>query len=185
MALFTCALDVELDHAIGRRAPPVTTMGKCSPASKANDAPMAVNGFATRAMGRRLRLSSPTSRAENAWPLRTPDMRRAVVPLFPQSSADAGARRPPSPSPSTRITGLNGGIATPNARSTPAVEWTSADGRIFRIRDRPLANAAQMSARCEMDLSPGTRTASATPFVIGATVPASSRDPFSRRDTSQ
>ena len=53
-------------------------------------------------------------------------------------------------------------MSTPSARSTPAVEWTSADSRIPVTRDSPSASAPKISERCEIDLSPGTRSSPAT-----------------------
>src|SRR5512140_3595053 len=49
------------------------------------------------------------------------------------------------------------GMVTPSARSTPAVLLTSSDWSTPRTRDAPAPSAPSMSARCEMDLSPGTR----------------------------
>ena len=110
-------------------------------------------------MGRRLKLASPMNRAEIGSAATMPAMRRVVVPLFPQSSTSLGARSPRSPTPSTVMSGASGGMAAPRRRKTSAVDATSADSRMPVMRDVPSPNAARMSARCEMDLSPGTRRA--------------------------
>src|SRR5581483_1548371 len=107
---------------------------------------------------RRLRLSSPTSTLRNGDAARMPDMRRAVVPLFPQSSAADAAARPRRPTPVIAIVDENAGTGTPSARRTLAVDRTSAESRISRTTDLApgRASAANIKARCEIDLSPGT-----------------------------
>src|SRR5688500_10812786 len=57
-----------------------------------------------------------------------------------------------------RIAGPISGRLAPSARRAPAVERTSAPSSTPRTRDSPSASAARMRARCEMDLSPGTRS---------------------------
>ena len=50
----------------------------------------------TRFIGRFERLSSPIRVEENLCPARTPDIRRIVVPEFPQSRGWEGAFKTPS-----------------------------------------------------------------------------------------
>src|SRR5512146_1792586 len=59
------------------------------------------------------------------------------------------------------------GTSTPNARSTEAVDCVSALSSAERMRLGPFASAANMSARCVIDLSPGTRMSTASVLVIG------------------
>src|SRR4029079_18803043 len=87
------------------------------------------------------------------------------------------------PSPHRTKSPDNGGTETPSDRSTPAVECTSADSRILLTRDSPVPSAPKMSARCEIDLSPGTRNEPDT-LIEGAS-PASSRGLFSRPGISR
>ena len=110
-----------------------------------------------RFIGRRLRLASPTNRAENGCAATTPAMRRVVVPLLPQSRALRGWRSPRNPKPLIRITWANGGICTPSSRNTVAVERMSSASRMPRISDSPSASEERISERWEIDLSPGTR----------------------------
>src|SRR5215207_2070080 len=113
-------------------------------------------------MGRRLRLASPTSVELNGWAASTPAMRRALVPLFAQSSGRSLARSERDPLPLTVMSGATAGTSAPSARRTPAVARTSAESRTPRTRPAPVASAPRISARWEMDLSPGTRTVPAT-----------------------
>jgi hypothetical protein len=106
-----------------------------------------------------------------------------VVPLFPQSSACMGGRRPRKPSPLIRISPDSSGIAAPSARNTPAVDRTSSESRMPATRDSPSARQARISERCEIDLSPGTLTAPET--VNEAKTLAPSPRPFFRRGTSR
>ena len=85
--------------------------------------------------------------AANAYLATIPDSRRADVPLLPQSRSELGSRNPCRPRPSISMEESSEGIAEPRERSTPAVECTSADGRIPRTRERPSARVAAMSAR--------------------------------------
>ena len=77
-----------------------------------------------------------------------------MVPELPQSSGACGSFRPCSPTPSTppAVTW------TPSARRQEAVLATSSPVARFSIRAEPAATALRISARCEIDLSPGTAT---------------------------
>src|SRR5438045_835716 len=81
------------------------------------------------------------------------------------------------------ISFVSGGICAPSDRRTLAVDSTSADCSIPRIRDSPLPRAPQMSERCEMDLSPGTRTVPRA--FIEASAPKPLHDPFFHRGISR
>ena len=186
--LFTCALEVSLAHSICVSGPPCTVIGSPPCASSSTRAPMTSRGRWTRRMGRRLRLSSPMKRPVMPEPATTPASKRADVPLLPQSRSPPGVRRPDGPTPVISIDASRSGTTTPSARSTPAVARTSADGRIPRTRDTPDARALKISARCDIDLSPGTRNSPATrnlESVSGAILPALWRDRFAHRGTSR
>ena len=87
---------------------------------------------------------------------------RTPVPALPKSSGASGSRRPRRPRPSTiqarSLSGPSRSIRAPRARIASMVDRTSADSSSPVTRERPDATAPSMSARCEMDLSPGTRT---------------------------
>src|SRR6185503_10895620 len=104
-----------------------------------------------------------------------------VVPLLPASSEEPGCRRPRRPLPLNLNDCERSGILTPSARRTLAVDRTSADSRIPEICDSPLASAPRIRARCDIDLSPGTR------IVPRAVISASLRElwhcPSCHRDT--
>jgi hypothetical protein len=86
----------------------------------------------------RLSDASPTKRAANGCAATTPATRRAVVPLLPQSRSAAGARSAPPP---TTMSGASSGTSAPIARSTPAVERTSAESSTPVTRDGPSGRA--------------------------------------------
>ena len=99
--------------------------------------------------------------------------------------APSAARSPRSPTPRDDASRRRARESSaPSARRTPAVEWTSAESRMPRTRDSPSASAARISARCEIDLSPGTRdrpgNSSSQPSLR-----APSRGRSSRRGTSR
>ena len=167
MALFTCALAVSERHSMLRRWPPRTVMGSPSAGATSTVAPISRKGWAMRRIGRRLRLASPTKRLANGSAAATPATSRVVVPLFPQSRSTTGAVSPRAPRPTIVTSADSGGIGTPSAPNTLAVLCTSADGRISRILDAPSASAAKINARCDSDLSPGTRITPPT-FMRGA-----------------
>ena len=166
--------------------PPCTVIGRPSSDEKANDAPICVSGRAIRRIGRRLRLASPMNVALNGCPATIPAINRVVVPLLPQSSSAPGDVRPRRPSPVIRnvASALHcDGTETPSADSTPAVLITSADGNTPRSTLSPVASAANLSARCDSDLSPGTATLR-TPLTA-ATLRASWQDPSCHRGISR
>src|SRR5207244_12572132 len=90
---------------------------------------------------------------------------RIVVPELPQSSGPDAARRPRIPRPSI----LKSSITTPSDLMHEAVDCTSAPVDSPRTRLSPEAIEPNISARCEMDLSPGTVIAPSS-FLAGRTV---------------
>ena len=106
----------------------------------------------TRSIGRRDSDSSPASSLSNGWAASSPASRRMVVPELPQSSGSRAARSPAMPTPPM----LDPSISTPSARMHDAVDWTSAPVDSPRTLLSPEAIEPRISARCEIDLSPGT-----------------------------
>src|ERR1043166_2225970 len=174
MQLFPCALEVSLKYSIVWSCPPNTLIGSPPCCGRSAPAAISVRGFAARRIGRRLRLASPTKVVRNGCAAAMPARRRALVPLLPQSTGADGAFRPLSPTPRTEKSAESVGIAAPRWRRTDAVDWTSADWRMPRIRELPSLIAANISARCEIDLSPGTRMLPCT-RIIGSPQPTFER----------
>src|SRR6478672_6562144 len=120
-------------------------------------APIECNGSITRCMGRLDNDASPANVESNDCPASSPANSRIAVPALPQSSGDCGALRPSIPTPCTiRTEGSGISTRTPMAAKAAAVARVSAPSRNPSIRDVPSAIAASMTARCEIDLSPGT-----------------------------
>ena len=93
-------------------------------------APMRASGSATRRIGRRDRLSSPTSVDAKRWPASSPISSRIAVPALPQSSAESVPTRPSTPTPCTVTRPWDGpSMRTPSARKTFIVEIASAPSR--------------------------------------------------------
>ena len=112
-----------------------------------------------RCIGRVRRLASPSKVAVIGQPATAPMTSRQPVPELPKSSTASGARKPPDPDaadppgPSpVRST------AAPSARMALAVLSTSSPSSSPEMRVSPTVSAPKMRARCEIDLSPGTRT---------------------------
>ena len=178
IADFTCADATGLSYSIGsgERAPRSSSGRRPRPpASK--DAPMRESGRITRSMGRRQSDASPVTWASSGWVARRPITSRAPVPELPKSSTAPGSARPPTPAPSTIQAPSSSRIPAPSAASADAVRSTSSASRSPSMRVRPTALAPMISARCEIDLSPGTRM---RPPTGPARVDCSAATPFPR-----
>src|SRR6059058_525688 len=147
-------------------------------------APIFRNGSTTRAIGRRLSDASPSRVADTRLPARTPARRRIVVPEFAQSSGPCGVENPrgvmrsPHPDASPRAgEGETGDSLTPRLRRQATVALTSSPGGSPVITLSPSARAPRISARCAIDLSPGTRSVPATRVAgsTSSTTPSSTR----------
>ena len=123
--------------------------------------PSRESGAATRSIGRELSESSPvSSKRRPSWPARRPGSSRASVPAFPQSIGASGSRSPESPRPRTRSTsGSSSSTETPSDRTAAIVDSVSSERPNPRTIVSPSHTAPTSSARCEIDLSPGTRSA--------------------------
>jgi len=137
---------------------------------------MRPSGWAMRSIGRRLRESSPVSRVEKLCPARMPSSRRIPVPELPMSSGPSGAWRPRRPTPwiasiiSVPEREKRAGRAGSMLRTIPVSErapMASTALSVLRVSPAkrkpvisvvPSAMAPSITARWEMDLSPGTET---------------------------
>ena len=109
-----------------------------------------------RFMGREFKEASPDSREEKRCPARIPDISRVVVPLLPVFRVPSGAVSPRSPRPWTRIQSGLSSMETPICRKQRMVERQSAPVKKLVISVVPWAMEPSITARWEMDLSPGT-----------------------------
>ena len=95
----TCALATGSRYSMPVSALPPRTRTGGRPSRVATRAFISPSGSATRAIGRRISDSSPTSSVSNAWPAKSPENSRMDVPELPRSSAAGGARSPVRPTP--------------------------------------------------------------------------------------
>ncbi len=143
------------------RPPSSSTGGR--PSCVVIPAPICRSGPATRSIGRRISEASPISVEAKDCPASRPIDRRIAVPALPMLSGAVAPCSPPAPAPCT-ITRVGSGrsICTPSARSARNVARQSSLARNPLMRVSPLAMPPSISARCEMDLSPGTVTSPLT-----------------------
>src|SRR6185295_1083407 len=84
---------------------------------------------------------------------------RHPVPELPKSSGEAGWANPATPTPLTcQANGPVRSTLAPSACMDLAVLRTSSPSSRPEILVSPTESAPRMRARCEIDLSPGTRT---------------------------
>ena len=119
-------------------------------------APISERGAMTRSIGRRDNPASPTSRLSNVCPASRPVSSRMVVPELPQLISSLGAVRTRLFPWTINVVGSGCSILIPKARIAFTVCMQSSLGRNPRSVHTPFDNAAMMTARCEMLLSPGT-----------------------------
>ncbi len=141
---------------------PCSTMGSVSWPAGSNWTPIFMRGAVMRRMGRRLSESSPVSSTSMSHGASTPMSRRAVVPELPQSMGASGWLGPCAPQPVTVPASEPSGCSSswtsaPSARTAAMDERTSWESRTPEMCDVPSAIALKSTARCEIDLSPGTR----------------------------
>ena len=105
-----------------------------------------------RFIGRDESESSPINVALIPCPAIRPNNNLVVVPELPQSNGLVGSENFP---PFTITSFPSSHIWMPQASKHFRVDCTSAPVDRLEIRDSPLANAANMSDRWEIDLSPG------------------------------
>ena len=156
---FTCALatgSCVVDRAAARRPRARPAGGR---PCVSTETPMRRSGSAIRSIGRRDRDSSPTSSKRPSCPARIPASSRISVPALPQSIGSPGARSPRRPAPrTTSVVSPSSTTSTPSARTAASVDSVSPERPQPSTRTSPSQRAPTSSARCEIDLSPGTRT---------------------------
>ena len=146
-------------YSIGSRsAVPRRVSGSRSLPFSSTSSPICISGLSTRPMGRRDSEASPTNLTRISWPAIRPIIRRMPVPELPKSMSPPGSTRPPTPRPSTSHVAPTLRTGQPIACSALAVLSTSSPSSRPAMAVRPVASAPNISARCEIDLSPGTRT---------------------------
>ena len=142
---------------------PHTVMGSVSGVSGTKSTPIFARGATMRRMGRFLSDSSPVMVTSMSQGATTPMSRRAVVPELPQSMGAAGWLGPSAPQPVTVPESDPSGWAfkstsAPKASTARMDARTSSESSTPERCEVPSAMAANSTARCEMDLSPGTVT---------------------------
>ena len=142
---------------------PHTVMGSVSGVSGTKSTPIFARGATMRRMGRFLSDSSPVMVTSMSQGATMPMSRRAVVPELPQSMGAAGWLGPSAPQPVTVPESDPSGWAfkstsAPRASTARMEARTSSESSTPERCEVPSAMAANSTARCEMDLSPGTVT---------------------------
>ena len=142
---------------------PHTVMGSVSGVSGLKSTPIFARGATMRRMGRFLSDSSPVMVTSMSQGATMPMSRRAVVPELPQSMGAAGWLGPSAPQPVTVPESDPSGWAfkstsAPKASTARMEARTSSESSTPERCEVPSAMAANSTARCEMDLSPGTVT---------------------------
>ena len=153
IADFTCALATGSVYSMPRREPPSMVAGRVPPSASTTLAPMRASGSAMRSMGRRRSDASPSMRQRDARAAPKPASSRAVVPELPASMSNSACSE--LGSTMVRPSGIDS-TKQPIARRACTVVRTSRESERPSITWRPRAAAPRMSARCEIDLSPGT-----------------------------
>ena len=167
-AVFSWAEAMGLAYSMARRRRvPCTVMGRCSGDSGSKVAPIFASGATMRRMGRFCRLASPVMVTAMSHGATTPMSRRAVVPELPQSMGAAGWLGPSAPQPVTVPASVPSGCRSsatvaPRASTARMEARTSSESSTPVRCEVPSAMAAKSTARCEMDLSPGTWQAPAS-----------------------
>ena len=137
--------------------PPIASGGNPAPLDSMR-APIFAKGSITRRIGRFDSDSSPISVVSNVCPASRPASRRMPVPALPQSTGALGAFNPSMPTPcTTRSLALGVSMRTPICANARAVARMSSPSRNPLMCETPSASEANITARCEIDLSPGTR----------------------------
>ena len=113
------------------------------------------SGSVMRLIGRLLSEASPVNVAEIGWPATAPIKSLTPVPAFPKSSGASGGIKPPVPTPSIVIMPASEVMFTPSARTASSVDNTSAPINKPATFVWPMAIPPKISARCDIDLSPG------------------------------
>ena len=155
---FTCALAIGNSYVMADKSFPPCTYSGTLPLSLPIIAPISTKGSITRPMGRLARESSPFKMVLNFWPANKPQSSRIDVPELPKSSVSVGNDKPCIPTPWTVIHPFLGpSIITPIFLKADKVDKASSPSKKPVTSVTPSAIAPNIIARCEIDLSPGTR----------------------------
>ena len=139
-----------------KACPPWICSGGRPPSWVSMRAPIFASGTVTRRIGRLLSEASPTKTLSNRCAANSPASRRMPVPALPQSSGPSAARKPSTPTPCTMRCEADGvSMRTPSCAKIAAVARVSSPSKNPSIVEVPSANAANITERCETDLSPG------------------------------
>ena len=132
--------------------------GRRLPSDASKRAPNSVRGSVTRPIGRFESDASPMQRATIGVVHMRPMAKRTPVPELPKSRGVRGECRPLMPTPPMRhLPSSPFFTLAPKAAMALPVLSTSSASRSPSTTVSPLAMAPNMRARCDMDLSPGTR----------------------------
>ena len=153
---------VDAAAALRRRA--IRTGGR--PSSVSIRAPIARSGSATRSIGRCISDSSPISTLSNACAREQSHEEPHGRARIAHVERAARRRSPCSPTPCTRTSLRARSLdrARPALAARASVARQSSLSRKPATSVRPSAMPPSISARCEIDLSPGTRIARRTPL---------------------
>ena len=127
------------------------------------DAPVDGRAHAAQRLGHaphrppRQRGVADRARSRTGGPRAGPSAAGSWCPNCRSRARPAAAVRPAKPTPWTRASSPASAISTPSARSAAAVDRLSPPRPSPRASTAPSASAPNSSARCEIDLSPGTR----------------------------
>ncbi len=149
-----------------RRQSPVAP-GRC-PFCCGSLAPIKPSGSMMRCIGRWRNDESPSNLLLKGCPAKSPDNSRIVVPELPQSTGLPGAQSPSQPFPSTHKPSPSRNISTPIWRKALTVRELSSPPERLKIRLLPCATLPRMTARCAIDLSPGTVISPCNGWSIGS-----------------
>ncbi|CJB69106.1 Uncharacterised protein [Streptococcus pneumoniae] len=133
-------------------------------------APICFNGFVTRFIGLFAIDSSPCTQEKNGVLANIPDINRIVVPELPTSNTAFGSCKPSNPLPTTVTSSPFCVISTPISLKHEIVLKQSAPGKKPLIVVFPSAIEPNITARCEMDLSPGIVILPFNPLLTGCIV---------------
>jgi len=142
---------------------PLICRGARPPSSLSITAPIDSKGLITRFIGREHSELSPTRRLSNDWPASNPSKSRIAVPELPISRSPSALARPCRPTPCTTTRSPSRSILTPSCCIAWIVLRLSSPCKKPEMWLSPSAMAASITARCDIDLSPGTRIEPLTP----------------------
>ena len=118
-------------------------------------APISVRGLITLLIGLFWIEASPFNFVSKFWADKIPDISLIVVPLFPTSKVSVGAVSPWSPLPWTVTFSPSKSISIPSFLKQDIVDIQSSPVKNPEIFVSPFAKEPNITALCDIDLSPG------------------------------